>query len=243
MRFLIALVMLQFVFYGFSQNVDLIKKANLFDENRGYMEETGEEIDTEKEVKLPVDMPVLDGIAIIGNYKKAIFTYYDKEKRKKVSIYHSVGDKFANASLKEITPEYVILFFDGKQYKLYPDTKLKAKRSGSRSAAPVMGGYTPPPSANKPVTRASKVISRASTSAKKHVRPKTIRPGGKVVGRQVTRSKVNQARSVRPKQSNIKRNVKRQPINSKGVSNPFAGGRAKTTPTKKGQSGRKITPF
>ena len=232
MRFLIALVMLQFVFYGFSQNVDLIKKANLFDENRGYMEETGEEIDTEKEIKLPANMPVLDGIAIIGNYKKAIFTYYDKEKRKKVSVYHSVGDKFANASLKEITPEYVILFFDGKQYKLYPDTKLKAKKSGGHSSAPVIGGYTPPPPSNKPVKRTSNIVSRGTKSKKTGV-----------VSRRTTHSNVRAARSARPKTSNVKRNVKRQPINSKGVSNPFAGGRAKTTPTTKGQSGRKITPF
>ncbi len=231
MRIIACFVVIVATFWGFSQNIDLIKKANLFDENRGYVEENAEEVDTEKEIKLPSKMPVLDGIVIIKGYKRAIFTYYDNKKKRKVSAYHSPGDKFAGASLKEITPEYVLLVYDGKKYKLYPDTKLKAKKTGSHSSRPVMGGYTPPPP--KPSTNSAKTVSRSSSKAK----------SGRSFKRPVT-SRSKSSRSVRSTRSiNKSRNVKKRPVSSKGGSNPFAGGRVKTPPTKKNKNKRINTPF
>ncbi len=244
MKMLIILITLQFAVYGFSQNVDLIKKANLFDENRGYTEETGEEIDTEKEVKLPSNMPVLDGIAVIGNYKKAIFTYYDKNLKRKISACHSPGEKFAGASLKEVTPEYVILVFDGKQYKLYPDTKFKAKKAGNRTTKKIKSEYASPTVTPKPVKRTSQIISRTPAKSRQHIRPKKIRPGGKFAGRNFVRSKrVDAARSARIKKPNTQRNIKRQRVNKNGKSNPFIGGRRNSSPRPERQNRSKTTPF
>ena len=244
MRFLVAFIMLQFVINGFGQNVDLIKKANLFDENRGYTEETGEEIDTEKEIKLPANMPVLDGIVVIGNYKRAIFTYYDKDKKRKVSAYHSPGEKFADASLKEVTPDYVILVYGGKQYKLYPDTKLKAKKTGNNSTRRVMNEYPRPSVSKKPAKREAQIVSRKPVSSRKHIRPPRLRPGGKFAGRNIVRSKkVDAARSARVKRPNVKRNIKRQRVSKNTASNPFGGGRRQSPPAPKGQNRRTTTPF
>ncbi len=234
MRFLIVLMSMCFVFNTFAQNIDFIKKANLFDENRGYIEESGEEVDTEKEVKLPVNMPVLDGIIIIKDYKKAIFTYYDKEKKKKVSAYHSVGDKFANAILKELTSEYVVLLFDGKKYKLYPDTKLKAKKTSGRYTAPTRAGYTPPPPPKKASVKTSPSSPAPDRRSKKNI-----------IDRVKTRVKRNSGsiRTVRRTKPVIKKKPSSRTFTGKGgSSNPFAGGQV-TTSSSKTKNNRTKTPF
>ncbi len=194
--------------WGFCQNVDLIKRANLFDQNRGYVEEeeaTGEEIDTEKEIKLPSGMPVLDGIVVIGNYKKAIFTYHSKEKKKKVSEYHGVGDKFGEAVLKEITPEYVVLLFDGKKYKLYPDTKLKAKKSSTNYSGVVKTERkTTAGRGNSKIISRTGSEKRGTTAKRKIPAPKPMK-----FDRHINQSKIN------PPKKNTKTPSAR--------SNPFSG--------------------
>ncbi|BBB32972.1 hypothetical protein TTHT_1464 [Thermotomaculum hydrothermale] len=240
--FILALLII-FSFQAYSQNVDLIKKGNLFDPDRGYTEEAGEEVDTEKEVKLPSNIPVLDGIVVINDYKKAIFTYYDKEKKRKISKYHSVGEKFADASLKEITPDYVILVFDGKQYKLYPDTKLKAKKSRGYSGGSPRTTYTPPPKTT------SQVVSRSPVKSTKKVKPKKpfMKPRPTFNRRRPVTSKVKPTRVLRPTSRNKNTNHRRKTnVGSSGSqrSNPFVGGGRLSKPTpNKTQGKRTNTPF
>ena len=230
---ILPLIFLLWGIWGFCQNVDLIKKANLFDQNRGYIEEeeaAGDEIDTEKEVKLPAGIPVLDGIAVIGNYKKAIFTYHSKKEKRKVSEYHGVGDEFGKAVLKEITPEYVVLLFGGKKYKLYPDTKLKTKKT--------TGTYSTVTAETKTSKRqgGSKVVSRTG-SKKTTVSPRANVPAPKPMkfNRMIDSSKIQKQKTVTKSKA---RNTR---------SNPFSGGsRPKQAPSKKSgsKSNTRIkTPF
>ncbi len=242
MRYFILVFVMANVF-AFGQNVNYIKKMNLFDPNRGYVEEKGEEVDTEKEIKLPSNMPVLDGIFIDGNYKRAIFTYYDKKKKKKISMYHSPGEKFADAVLNEITPEYVFLYFGGKKYKLYPDTKLKAKKSSGYSPAVARNVSSPTPRPSK------KVVSRRTSSKKKKAaRKPNIRKVKRNFYNNRTRRRPtnNKVRAVRrnTKRNTPKKRTPRKSVNTSGRSNPFVGGAKPRKPSPKPNTNRSgKTPF
>ena len=240
MKVISLFILLLFSLSVFAQNVNLIKQANLFDQNRGYVEASGDEIDTEKDVKLPSQMPVLDGIFIAGDFKKAIFTYYDKEKRRKVSVYHSIGDTFGGAVLKEITKDYVLLVFEGKKYKLYPDTKYKMRNVMKyTSSQPAVLKQ----SAAKPVKKTS--VARLKSKHREIGKPRIPPKIRKNFYRNVSgKSRVSAIRKLSPsrKANSHRPRVNRQ-TNSRGVSNPFIGGRKKHTPPSSPNKRRNNTPF
>ena len=229
--------------------MDLIKKANLFEQDRGYVEKSGEEVDTEKVVDLPKNMPVLDGIIVIKDYKKAIFTYYDKDKRKRVSAYHSLGEKFCDAVLKKITPDYVLLYYGGKEYKLYPDTKLKAKNSHKkRTSYNVNTRVTPQ---RRPVNK--KTTNSRKSPAKGRVKKPSrafARKNSKVYNRRPSASRVkavrrpSRTRKTIPGRSNVNHKNVTRPGNVSGRPNPFTGGGRRSNPSPKKNTGNKRnTPF
>ncbi len=249
MKYIFMLISVLFTMQCFSQNVDLIKKANLFEQDRGYVEKSGEEVDTEKVVDLPKNMPVLDGIIVIKDYKRAIFTYYDKDKRKRVSVYHSSGEKFCDAVLKKITPDYVLLYYGGKEYKLYPDTKLKAKNSHIKNTSyNVNTRVTPPPRrpVNKKTTKSRKFsrgrVRKPSRSfARKNSRVYTRRPNASRV-KAVRRP--SRTRTTTPGRSNVNHRSVNRPGNVSARPNPFTGGGRRNTPSPKKNTGNtRNTPF
>ena len=247
MKYIFTLISVLFAMQCFSQNVDLIKKANLFEQDRGYVEKSGEEVDTEKVVDLPKNMPVLDGIIVIKDYKKAIFTYYDKDKRKRVSAYHSSGEKFCDAVLKKITPDYVVLYYGGKEYKLYPDTKLKAKNSHVNSRSYNVNTSVTPP--KRPVNKKTVSGSAARGRVRKPSRS-FARKNSKVYNRRPNASRVkavrrpNRIRKTGTKRSNVNHRTVNRQGNVSSKPNPFTGGGRRNTPSPKKNTGnRRNTPF
>ncbi len=241
MKVISIFILFLFSLSVFAQNVNLIKQANLFDQNRGYVEASGDEIDTEKDVKLPSQMPVLDGIFIAGDFKKAIFTYYDKEKRRKVSVYHSIGDKFGGAVLKEITKDYVVLVFEGKKYKLYPDTKYKMRNVKKYTSS--QPAVVKQPIARKPVKKTSvaRVKSKHREIGKPRIPPKIRRNFYRNAS---GKSRVSAVRRPSPsRKTNAHRPRVNRQTNSKGTSNPFIGGGRTHTPPSSKNRRRNNTPF
>lgn len=151
----------------FAQDVDVIIKKNIFDPKRG-TEEKVENTDTEivKE-ELPKDMPILDGIMTVGKYKKAIFRYKDDKTRKLVSINVSEGEKVGDATVKEISKDFVIVYFNGKSYKVNVDSKYdlgnSPKHSGTNyTSAPSSVAVTETKTKSQPTGRTVKPVKPSS---------------------------------------------------------------------------------
>ncbi|GEM_PF-2133865 len=246
MKRLIALVSILFLGTTvYAQNIKLIKTANLFDENRGVVEESGDEVDAEKEVKLPANMPVLDGIMVAGKYKRAIFTYYDKEKRKKISRPHKEGDKFGGAFLKKITPEYVLLVFDSTGYKLTPDVKLK--KGSSRT----MRSYTKSSNVKRYSSDSKKVVDIRENSKRSSVSGRIRRPVNVERARKEFLNRVKRKYRIPQRKRSVRKHVPvrnrphvRRNKNFSNRSNPFTGGRAPVRPAPHKRNNRSVrTPF
>ncbi len=135
-----------------AQSADQIVQGNLFDPDRGAIEET--EATGPVEDELPRDIPVLDGIVTIGDYQRAIFRYQDPETRKMESNAISLGDSFGGAKLLEMSTDWVMISFQGSRYRLTVDSKNEMENNPSRAhRGPVAAN-------NRPTNNTPKVLSR-----------------------------------------------------------------------------------
>ncbi len=108
-----------------AQTVDVIIDSNLFDPNRGV--NMSEQAVQAQEETLPRDLPLLDGIVVIGDYKRAIFRYKNEETRKLENKIVRIGEDVGDARLTEIRQKEVSIVFQGTQYKLTVDSKERDK--------------------------------------------------------------------------------------------------------------------
>lgn len=137
-KFFVFIIFVFNVLNIYCQNTNIIVKKNIFDPKRGSVEKQETENDEVVKEELPRNIPMLDGIIFLDKYKKAIFRYKDEKTRKLVSTNVFEGAKVGDAVVKKIEKEYVIVFFDGKSYKMNVDSKYdmegKYKRNTGSSS-------------------------------------------------------------------------------------------------------------
>lgn len=156
------------------QSADQIVQGNLFDPDRGAVEDVEETGPVEEE--LPRDIPVLDGIVTIGNYQRAIFRYQDTETRKLESNVVSLGDSFGGARLLEMSAEWVMISFQGSRYRLTVDSKHEMENSPSRNRRSAVAANTRPTNASRVVQRSGSDPKRATPTATKTSQPIRSKP-------------------------------------------------------------------
>jgi len=169
---LFILFILCFVNIVFAQSVDSIVKKNIFDPKRGVDKKTETEDAELVKEELPKDMPILDGIIVVGKYKKAIFRFRETKTRKMLSTNVKEGENVGEATVKKISTNSVIIVFQGKAYEVTVDSKYemanipkKAGRSGNITRTPNRA-QTPSKRTSKTKGRSVKPVRKSTVSKK-----------------------------------------------------------------------------
>jgi len=160
-----------------AQSADQIIQSNLFDPARGQADTTADDASAPVEDVLPSDIPVLDGIFVIGDYRRAIFRYKDETTKRMESATFQKGDAFGGARLVELTERKAQIVFLGKRYDLTVDSKHEMKNV-PRMNNPVTAEVAPKAAIPAPVNRTpARPVNRKITSPTKNTSPPKANTG------------------------------------------------------------------
>ena len=137
-----------------AQSADQIIQSNLFDPARGQLDTAQDDENAPVEEVLPSDIPVLDGIVVIGDYRRAIFRYKDETTKRMESSVFKKGDEFGGARLLDLTEREAQIVFMGNRYNLTVDSKHEMKN------VPRTSGAVPAQMAQQPSKPADTVVER-----------------------------------------------------------------------------------